>query len=153
MGPVHILSAGVVVVRRWPDGWRFLLLRAWGNWDFPKGEVEAGEVPLAAARREVAEETGLTELGFRWGEGWFETAPYGRGKVARYYLAEARQGEVTLPLNPGLGRAEHHEYRWVAGDAAGQLLPARLQPALEWARATLRREGGTESTPVHEPDS
>lgn len=153
MGSVHTLSAGVVVVRRWPDGWRFLLLRAWRNWDFPKGEVEAGEAPLTAARREVAEETGLLELAFRWGEGWCETAPYGRGKVARYYLAEARRGEVTLPVNPELGRPEHHEFRWVAEDAAGQLLPARLQPVLEWARATLRCEGGAVPMPADEPDS
>lgn len=153
MGAVRKLSAGVVVVRRRPGGWRFLLLRAWRNWDFPKGEVEAGEAPLAAARREVAEEAGLTGLRFRWGEAWCETAPYGRGKVARYYLAEARRGEATLPVNPGLGRAEHHEYRWVAGDAAGRLLPARLLPVLEWARAILRREDGAAPAPAHEPDS
>jgi len=153
MGSVHTLSAGVVVVRRWPDGWRFLLLRAWRNWDFPKGEVEAGEAPLAAARREVAEETGLLELAFRWGEGWCETAPYGRGKVARYYLAEARRGEVTLPVNPELGRPEHHEFRWIAGDAAGRLLPARLQRVLEWARANLRRAGGAVPASAYEPDS
>lgn len=101
----------------------------------------------------MAGETGQTEFGFRWGEEWFETAPYGRGKVTRYYLVEVRRGEVTLPVNPELGRPEHHEYRWVAGGSGGQLLPARLRPVLEWARATLRREGGTVSTPANEPDS
>ena len=34
------LSAGVVVVRETSDGWRFLLLRAFNHWDFPKGMVE-----------------------------------------------------------------------------------------------------------------
>jgi 8-oxo-dGTP pyrophosphatase MutT (NUDIX family) len=34
------LSAGVVVVRQTADGWRFLLLRAFSHWDFPKGMVE-----------------------------------------------------------------------------------------------------------------
>jgi predicted NUDIX family NTP pyrophosphohydrolase len=30
-----------------------------GAWSIPKGEINAGEDPLAAARRELAEETGL----------------------------------------------------------------------------------------------
>jgi len=54
----RILSAGVVVVRRAEDGWRVLLLRVYNYWDCPKGVVEPGEDPLAAARREVHEETG-----------------------------------------------------------------------------------------------
>ncbi|NIR58308.1 MAG: NUDIX hydrolase, partial [Gammaproteobacteria bacterium] len=33
------LSAGVVVVRTDRDGPRYLLLRAYRYWDFPKGEV------------------------------------------------------------------------------------------------------------------
>ena len=49
------LSAGVVVVRSTPSGWLFLMLRAYRNWDFPKGGVEADEEPLDAARREVRE--------------------------------------------------------------------------------------------------
>jgi len=39
------------VVRTTPQGWRFLLLRAFNHWDFPKGMVETGEEPLAAAIR------------------------------------------------------------------------------------------------------
>jgi 8-oxo-dGTP pyrophosphatase MutT (NUDIX family) len=31
-------------------------------WGFPKGHIDAGEDALAAAKREIAEETGLTEL-------------------------------------------------------------------------------------------
>jgi bis(5'-nucleosidyl)-tetraphosphatase len=61
------LSAGVIVVRKHADGYRYLLLRAFRYWDFPKGLVEAGEDPLASAVREVAEETTLTDLKFRWG--------------------------------------------------------------------------------------
>ena len=81
--PEPLLSAGVVIVRPGQHGCAFLLLRAYSYWDFPKGLVEAGEMPFDAARREVAEETGITQLQFRWQQDYYETAPYGRGKVAR----------------------------------------------------------------------
>jgi 8-oxo-dGTP pyrophosphatase MutT (NUDIX family) len=130
-------SAGVVVVRRENDAWRLLVLRSYRNWDFPKGTVERGEAPLDAAIRETAEESSIIDLAFRWGEVFCETAPYGRGKVARYYLAQTAQKVITLPISPELGRPEHHEWRWVSFDGAEKLLPPRLQPILTWARKQL----------------
>ncbi len=127
-------SAGVVVVRRDGGGWRLLVLRAYRNWDFPKGMVEAGEAPLDAAIRETAEEAAISDLDFRWGEAYCETAPYRGGKVARYYLAETTQASVSLPVSPELGRPEHEEWRWVSFDEARPLLPLRLQPILPWAK-------------------
>ena len=135
-----ILSAGVIIVRRQGAGYLYLLLRAYRNWDFPKGVVEPGEDPLQGAIREVAEETTLTDLNFRWGHDYRETAPYGRGKVARYYLAETAQVEVSLPINPELGRPEHDEFRWVDHATAKRLLPARLQPILAWAERSRSRD-------------
>jgi 8-oxo-dGTP pyrophosphatase MutT (NUDIX family) len=127
----------VVVVRRGNLGWRLLVLRAYRNWDFPKGTLEPGEAPLDAAIRETAEEATISDLAFRWGEGYCETAPYRRGKVARYYLAETTQTLISLPVSPELGRPEHDEWRWVSFDEAGRLLPLRLQPVLAWARKQL----------------
>ena len=66
-GPIKHRSAGIVVVRRQNGEWRLLILRAYRNWDFPKGLIEPSESPLAAARRETTEETGLADLDFRWG--------------------------------------------------------------------------------------
>jgi bis(5'-nucleosidyl)-tetraphosphatase len=125
-------SAGAVVLRPTGEGWGYLLLRVFRTWDFPKGGVEAGEVPLQAAIREVEEETALTVLDFRWGERYQETAPYSGGKVARYYVAASLEGGVSLPINPELGRPEHHEFRWVNHAEAKRLLPPRLQPVLQW---------------------
>src|SRR5690349_1629357 len=98
------LSAGVVVLREVPEGWSFLLLRAFTHWDFPKGMVEPGEQPLAAAIREVREESLIGDLQFSWGDAYTETGPYSRGKVARYYLASTLTAEVTLPVSQELGR-------------------------------------------------
>jgi len=112
-------------------------LPAYKNWDFPKGLVEPGEDALAAARREVEEETGLANLDYPFGEEFKETVPYAGNKVARYYLAETGQDRIELPVSPELGRPEHHEYRWVTFDEAEELLPPRLAIVLEWARQTL----------------
>lgn len=136
------ISAGVIPVRRVGGDWRLLVLRAYRNWDFPKGLVEPGEEPLDAAEREAAEETGLRDLEFNFGEGYRETLPYASGKVARYYLAETHEERIDLPISHDLGRPEHHEWRWVSFDEAEELLPPRLAIVLQWARETL--EGSEE---------
>ena len=132
-------AAGAVVLRRRDDRWRCLVLRAYRNWDFPKGLVEPGEEPLDAALREVTEETGLRGLALPWGEVWREAEPYAAGKVARFYVAESADGTVVLPINPQLGRPEHHEFRWLELDAAARLLPPRLQRILRWAQTVAEK--------------
>src|SRR4051794_37286013 len=62
-------SAGVIVYRV-EDGKRLYLLLDYGkHWEYPKGHIENGEDEEAAALRELAEETGITDArlaeGFR----------------------------------------------------------------------------------------
>lgn len=116
------------------------MLRAYRNWDFPKGMVEPGEDPLAAALREVREETLIEDLEFNWGEVYQETGPYGNRKIARYYVAATRSEKVTLPVSPELGRPEHDEWRWVDRDTALSLVAARLQPIVRWAAEAVGLE-------------
>lgn len=134
------MSCGVVPVRFAWGSWRLLVLRAYNNWDFPKGMVNLHEDPLDAAKRETAEETGITDLEFVFGEDFKETVPDARSagnKVARYYVAETRVEEITLPVSPELGRPEHDEWRWVTCDEAEDLLPPRLTHVLEWVRGRI----------------
>jgi len=130
-------AAGAVVFRRTERGPRLLLLRAYRNWDFPKGTIEPGESELDAAKRETLEETGLADLEFPFGDEHQDTLPYAGGKVARYFLAETEKSDIELPVSPELGHPEHHEWRWVSLDEAEELLPPRLGVILDWARRQL----------------
>lgn len=131
------LSCGVVVVRQSDDGWRTLMLRAYRNWDFPKGLMEQGETPMQAAVREVGEETGIRQLSFDWGDKYIETGPYNRGKVARYYLARTEEEKVVMGIVPELGRAEHHQSLWVDFDKAYDLTAPRARAVVQWARQII----------------
>ena len=126
-------AAGVVVVRDGPGGTLYLLLRAYRNWDLPKGRLEPDEAPLAGAIREAREETGIGDLEFAWGEGSIDTEPYAGGKVVRFFVARTTSESLVLPPSPELGHPEHHEYRWVSLREALALTVPRLQRVLRWA--------------------
>lgn len=131
------LSCGAVVVRSSDSGWQTLMLRAYRNWDFPKGLCESGESPIQAAKREVGEETGIDDLSFDWGERFTESGPYNRGKVARYFLARTEQQQVQMGISEELGRPEHHEYRWVDFDEAYDIASPRVRLVVQWARQVV----------------
>jgi len=136
--PATTLSAGVVIVRFVDNKPRYLLLKVYGYWDFPKGLVDDGEEPQNGAIREVEEETGLTGLQFRWREEYRETEPYRNGrKVARYYLAESPAGEVHLPVSEELGHPEHDEFAWLDYETAHSLLADRVKPVFAWAHSRV----------------
>jgi bis(5'-nucleosidyl)-tetraphosphatase len=133
----HKLSCGVVLIRETGAGTRTLLLRAYHHWDFPKGMRLPGEDPLATAVREVVEETGVDDLDFAWGDQFFETGPYSKGKVARYYLARTQTAEVVMGDSPESGVPEHHEWRWVSFDEAYDMGSARVRGIVQWARQVV----------------
>jgi bis(5'-nucleosidyl)-tetraphosphatase len=135
--PPRRFSAGVVVVHLAESGVQYLLLRAYKNWDFPKGLVEPGEQPLDAARREVREETTLENLAFDWGTDYVDTGPYNKGKISRYYLARSEATHVHLPINPELGFPEHQESRWVGFETALNMVSPRLKPVIQWASGVI----------------
>ncbi|HMH81453.1 MAG TPA: NUDIX domain-containing protein [Gemmatimonadales bacterium] len=107
-------SAGGVVFRRGPDGEpRFLLIRdSYRNWGFPKGHLEVGEPPADAARREVAEETGLTELvlhgPIRVIDWYFRFRGKTIHKYCHFFLFESKQGEPVPQTEEGITDCAWH---------------------------------------------
>lgn len=131
------LSCGIVLARKAGAGYVTLMLRAYQHWDFPKGLLEPDETPIDAARRELTEETGITSVVFDWGERYFETGPYSRGKTARYYLARTDEETVVIGPSPDTGKPEHHEWRWVDFDSAYDLSSPRVRTVVAWARQVI----------------
>jgi len=106
--PVEETSAGGVVFRRTAgDGTLFLLIRdSYRNWGFPKGHVEPGEERADAARREVAEETGLADLVLHalveeidW---FFRFRGRLIHKTCAFFLMESAAGEVCPQQDEGI---------------------------------------------------
>jgi len=101
-------SAGGVVFRRSPEGEpRFLLIRdSYRNWGFPKGHLEVGEPPADAARREVAEETGLRELvlhgPIRVIDWYFRFRGKTIHKYCHFFLFESKHGEPVPQTDEGI---------------------------------------------------
>jgi 8-oxo-dGTP pyrophosphatase MutT (NUDIX family) len=106
--PLEETSAGGVVFRRAPGaGPLFLLIRdSYRNWGFPKGHVEPGEERADAARREVAEETGLADLVIHAPVQEIDWFFRFRGrlihKTCAFYLMESAAGEVCPQKDEGI---------------------------------------------------
>jgi len=115
-------SAGGVVFRLDGGHALYLLIRdSYQNWGFPKGHLEAGEIPEAAALREVGEETGLSDLSIRGDIKTIDWFFRFRGqlihKVCHFFLMETRESS-TLPQ-----RAEGiTACRWSAYEDAASLV-------------------------------
>ncbi|OFL67916.1 MULTISPECIES: NUDIX hydrolase [unclassified Brevibacterium] len=73
------------------------------EWCLPKGHLEADETAAQAARREVAEETGIegkviAPLGSV--DYWFSAAGFRIHKVVHHFLLRAVGGELTVENDP-----------------------------------------------------
>lgn len=110
------VSAGMILFRRTPEPNYLLLHYESGHWDFPKGHIESGEDPEETAKRELQEETGISEIhlldGYKQAlRYFFRQKGIGIFKVVIFFLAETTQSEVTLS-------AEHVGFDWLPYDAA-----------------------------------
>lgn len=115
-------SAGGLVIRRVSGVLSVLLIMdGYGNWGFPKGHLEEGENSLDAAKREIAEETGIAGLSLKadlqsldW---YFRKKGRRTRKICDLYLFEVSEGDPTPQGSEGISRAE-----WVSLQDARKML-------------------------------
>ena len=131
-------SAGVIVFRRKGGVAEYLILQNSSKffWDFPKGNIDAGESEEESAVRELEEEAGLKNVkllpGFR------ETAEY-------FYKFQGEAIHKRLIMFVGEAPAdeevkiswEHSKYDWVPFDVAKSRLKDKKIVLLEKANKFL----------------
>ena len=139
-------SAGLLLFRKSGPGLEVFLVHPggpfWrgkdaGAWSIPKGEIGAGEDPLAAARRELAEETGVSVDG-----DFIELTPVRQkaGKIVRAWAIEAdcdaaaiRSNVFSMEWPPRSGK--HADFPEV--DKAAWFAPAEARTRINPAQAAL----------------
>ena len=151
MSPIYEHSAGVVAFRR--DGGRiplYLVIHSAtvrnprARWEFPKGGIEPGETPRAAAEREFEEETGI--ISWSLCEGFERNLSYTymrlgrrRFKTVTYYLGEVFDISTQARSHEHIEDPTGHWSRWGPfAETYRQLYHARVRRLLVEADAWLR---------------
>jgi 8-oxo-dGTP pyrophosphatase MutT (NUDIX family) len=122
-------SAGAVVFCVDKNDLRYLLIKYRnGHWEFPRGKMENGESEIQTVRREIMEETGITQItllpasrmtmrftyhahGHERAERIHDGACIYVHKKAIFYIAQTHKPHVTLSH-------EHQDFRWLSYDHA-----------------------------------
>ena len=152
-----VLAAGGIVLRReQPPLVAVVRLRKRDEWVLPKGKLDDGETPRAAARREVLEETGHNVTVHEFlGTLVYESG--GRSKVVHYWRMEAGGEQMHelmndvravdwLPLDAAVARLSRGYERAflenvgpIAVTVLAKKLKAKAAPTLNKAAPTLSK--------------
>ena len=147
MKTVYETSCGIVLWARHEGERQFLLLHyPGGHWDFPKGHVEETDADKhATARRELEEETGITEVTL---DPNFQTDlryVFRRGshekvdKTVHFFLGETHERNVRLSH-------EHQGSKWLPyEEALKRLTFENAREILKTAHAFLASSSHVES--------
>ena len=118
---VHESAGGVVLNQKG----QILVVNQNGNsWSLPKGHLDSGEDALSAARREIHEESGISDLVFVKRLGTYERTRIGLAGVRNpkerkritLFLFTTSQNKLA-PLDP-----QNPEARWVDRSRVAELL-------------------------------
>jgi ADP-ribose diphosphatase len=85
-------------------------------WELPAGKLDAGEKPLQAAKRELAEETGYKARTWKKLVSFFPSPGYVEEKMTIFLATDLTQGEAT-PMED-----ERIETRWFTAREVGDLI-------------------------------
>jgi len=139
-------SAGFVIFRCPPlSSHEYLLLDYGRHWDFAKGHVEEGEDDLAAATRELREETGISDV---------EAIPAFQHEIT-YFFRDRKKGLIRKKVVFFLGQTraadrdivlshEHEAFEFLPYDAAIKRVTfPNARRVLELAEQTLNDRSRT----------
>lgn len=115
-------SAGGVVLNN--DGLILVVSQNGTSWSLPKGHLETGEDRLTAARREIYEESGVTDLSLIKALGTYQRYRLGvdggedRSELKTIHMFLFRTAQDALaPVDP-----DNPEARWVEKELVAELL-------------------------------
>jgi dATP pyrophosphohydrolase len=138
MTEVRVGVVDVAVIRIVGRAWKVLVLRrasgrSPGSWELVHGHIEKGELPAAAARRELREESGLgTERLYSITSNSFYLLKTDTVQVALVFAAIVESDRVMLS-------AEHDRFEWLTLAAAQKRLTwPRDAESLRHARQLLK---------------
>lgn len=142
---VNERSCGAVVFRKSIEVEYLLLHYGAGHWGFARGQIEKGESEKETVLRELAEETGITNI--RFVEDFREEISYfyrREGKTVFkevvLYLVEALESEVKLSY-------EHVGFEWLPFEKAFEKLTfENSKNTLKKANDYLQNQLGTSSS-------
>ena len=134
-------SAGAIVFRKTRGTIRYLLLHyEEGHWGSSKGHIEKGETIEETARREIREETGLTDIefisGFKEQNSYFYVNQGARiFKTVTFLLAQTPTTTIKLSY-------EHVGFKWLSYEAALEKITfADEKRVLQKANAFILEKG------------
>jgi bis(5'-nucleosidyl)-tetraphosphatase len=108
-------SAGAIVFRKRKEIQYLLLHYEAGHWDFPKGNIEKGETEQQTLKREIKEETGISDItiipGFQESFQYYYKLRDLIKKEVVFYLARTDAEEVKISF-------EHVGFVWLSYDKA-----------------------------------
>jgi lipoyl(octanoyl) transferase len=148
--PVELRTLSLTVIREGLHGDEILLMRRvperGGFWQTLTGKIERGESPLAAAARELFEETGFSprleeirELDYTHAFA-LDPALTGQDSLAPIFCRETAYALRVEPSAEPVLSPEHDAHRWVSLEDALPLLPfAGLKKAARRAVEMLRQ--------------